>query len=78
MDKQQNVEERPGDAERPRECGVTAPNRGGRTFRQRQTAAVLRLSRGEDLDPVFRSLGVTARDAQRLAQRVPVRRRVGS
>src|ERR1044071_7924776 len=34
--------------------------RGGRRSRQRKTAAVLRLLRGEDLETVSRSLGVTA------------------
>jgi len=34
--------------------------RGGRMSRQRKTAAVLRLLRGEDLETVSRSLGVTA------------------
>src|SRR5215813_5606017 len=53
MDKQQqNIETRPGDAERPH-------GRGGRMSRQRKTAAVLRLLRGEDLETVSRSLGVT-------------------
>src|ERR1700694_2866330 len=60
MDKQQNIEERPGDAERPLESGVAAPGRGGRMSRQRKTAAVLRLLRGEDLETVSRGLGVTA------------------
>jgi transposase len=60
MDKQQNVEARPGDAERPHESGAAAPGRGGRMSRQRKTAAVLRLLRGEDLELVSRSLGVTA------------------
>ena len=36
------------------------PGRGGRMSRQRKTAAVLRLLRGEDLETVSRSLGVTA------------------
>ncbi len=52
--------ERPGAAERPRESGAAAPGRGGRMSRQRKTAAVLRLLRGEDLETVSRSLGVTA------------------
>jgi transposase len=52
--------ERPGAAERPQESGVAAPGRGGRMSRQRKTAAVLRLLRGEDLETVSRSLGVTA------------------
>ena len=36
------------------------PGRGGRKSRQRKRDAVLRLLRGEDLDTVSRSLGVTA------------------
>jgi hypothetical protein len=60
MDKGTNVGARPCDAERPRESGAAAPGRGGRTPRQRKTAAVLRLLRGEDLELVSRSLGVTA------------------
>ena len=51
---------RPGDAERPQESGAAAPGRGGRMSRQRKTAAVLRLLRGEDLETVSRELGVTA------------------
>ena len=60
MDKERNVEQRPGDAERPRESGAAAPGRGGRMSRQRKTAAVVRLLRGEDLEIVSRALGVTA------------------
>src|SRR5215217_761301 len=61
MDNQANVVgARPGDAERPRESGVAALGRGGRMSRQRKTAAVLRLLRGEDLEAVSRALGVTA------------------
>jgi transposase len=60
MDKQENVEARPGAAERPGESGAAAPGGGGRMSRQRKTAAVLRLLRGEDLETVSRSLGVTA------------------
>src|SRR4030088_2340757 len=61
MDNQENVVgARPGDAERPRESGVAALGRGGRMSRQRKTAAVLRLLRGEDLETVSRGLGVTA------------------
>jgi transposase-like protein len=60
MDKQKNVGTRPGDAERPHESGAAAPGRGGRMSRQRKTTAVLRLLRGEDLELVSRSLGVTA------------------
>jgi transposase len=61
MDDQANgVGARPGAAERPQESGAAAPGRGGRMSRQRKTAAVLRLLRGEDLETVSRSLGVTA------------------
>src|ERR687885_1460461 len=51
---------RPGAAERPQESGAVAPGRGGRMSRQRKSAAVLRLLRGEDLETVSRELGVTA------------------
>src|SRR6185369_7731553 len=54
--------QRPGAAERPQESGAAAPGRGGRMSRQRKTAAVLRLLRGEDLETVSRGLGVTAGD----------------
>ena len=40
--------------------GGVGPGRGGRVSRQRKTGAVLRLLRGEDLETVSRSLGVTA------------------
>jgi transposase len=60
MEIKQTVGERPGAAERPQESGVAALGRGGRMSRQRKTAAVLRLLRGEDLEMVSRSLGVTA------------------
>ena len=61
MDDQGNgVGARPGGAERPQESGAAAPGRGGRMSRQRKTAAVLRLLRGEDLETVSRGLGVTA------------------
>jgi transposase len=61
MDDQTNdVGARPGAAERPQESSAAAPGRGGRMSRQRKTAAVLRLLRGEDLETVSRSLGVTA------------------
>lgn len=60
MDKSTNSEGRPGEAERPHESGAASPGRGGRMSRQRKTAAVLRLLRGEDLEMVSRSLGVTA------------------
>ena len=60
MDEPQTAGPRPGGAERPHESGAAAPGRGGRMSRQRKTAAVLRLLRGEDLETVSRSLGVTA------------------
>ena len=60
MDKQQMADQRPSDAERPQASGAAAPGRGGRMSRQRKTAVVLRLLRGEDLETVSRSLGVTA------------------
>ena len=60
MDKGTNGGARPGDAERLQESGAAAPGRGGRMSRQRKTAAVFRLLRGEDLETVSRSLGVTA------------------
>ena len=43
----------------PGSCAA-ALGRGGRMSRQRKTAAVLRLLRGEDLETVSRELGVTA------------------
>src|SRR5947199_8803258 len=39
---------------------AVGPGRGGRMSRQRKREAVLRLLRGEDLELVSRSLGVTA------------------
>ena len=60
MDNPEIGKERPGGAERPHESGAAAPGRGGRMSRQRKTAAVMRLLRGEDLETVSRSLGVTA------------------
>jgi transposase len=61
MDNQANgVGARPGGAERPQESGAAALGRGGRMSRQRKTAAVLRLLRGEDLETVSRGLGVMA------------------
>jgi transposase len=60
MDKSTIGEARPGEAERPQESGAASPGRGGRMSRQRKTAAALRLLRGEDLETVSRSLGVTA------------------
>ena len=52
--------ERAGGAERPPESCGAAPGRGGRLSRQRKTAAVLPLLRGEDLETVSRGRGVTA------------------
>ena len=60
MDDRDSGRQRPGAAERPPESGAAAPGRGGRMSRQRKTAAVLRLLRGEDLETVSRALGVTA------------------
>ena len=40
--------------------GAVGPGRGGRMSRGRKRDAVLRLLRGEDLETVSRSLGVTA------------------
>ena len=40
--------------------GVAGPGRGGRMSRRRKRDAVLRLLRGDDLEIVSRSLGVTA------------------
>ncbi len=41
--------------------GAAGPGRDGRMSRQRKRDAVLRLLRGEDLEMVSRSLGVTRR-----------------
>ena len=60
MDQVQVSGERPSAAERPAESGAAALGRGGRMSRQRKRDAVLRLLRGEDLEAVSRSLGVTA------------------
>jgi transposase len=61
MGNQENVVgARPSAAARPQESGAAALGRGGRMSRQRKTAAVLRLLRGEDLETVSRELGVTA------------------
>src|SRR4051794_41922478 len=61
MDDQMNrVEAGPGEAARAQEAGVAGLGRGGRMSRQRKSAAVLRLLRGEDLETVSRRLGVTA------------------
>src|SRR3954462_5136653 len=61
MDDQTNqVDAGPGEAGRGSGSGAVALGRGGRMSRQRKTAAVLRLLRGEDLETVSRELGVTA------------------
>jgi transposase len=61
MDDQMNpVGAGPDEAERAQEAGAVVLGRGGRMSRQRKTAAVLRLLRGEDLETVSRELGVTA------------------
>jgi transposase len=57
---EERTTERSGAAERPQESGAAAPGRGGRMSRPRKRDAVLRLLRGEDLETVSRSLGVTA------------------
>ena len=44
----------PGEAERAPGSGAVALGRGGRMSRQRKSAAVLRLLRGEDLETVSR------------------------
>src|SRR6478735_7126843 len=61
MDDQTNqVGVGPHEAEQAQGSGAVALGRGGRMSRQRKTAAVLRLLRGEDLETVSRELGVTA------------------
>src|SRR3954470_16981594 len=61
MDDQTNqVGAGPGEAARAQGSGAVELGRGGRMSRQRKSAAVLRLLRGEDLETVSRELGVTA------------------
>src|SRR5579875_2687139 len=60
MGQEQARTERPSAAERPQESGAAALSRGGRMSRQRKRDEVLRLLRGEDLEVVSPSLGVTA------------------
>ena len=61
MDDQTNqVGVRPAEAARAQGSGAVELGRGGRMSRQRKSAAVLRLLRGEDLETVSRELGVTA------------------
>src|SRR3954454_16194196 len=50
----------PHEADRAQGSGAVGLGRGGRMSRQRKTAAVLRLLRGEDLETVSRDLGVRA------------------
>jgi transposase len=50
----------PDEAERAQGPGAVGLGRGGRMSRQRKSAAVRRLLRGEDLETVSRELGVTA------------------
>jgi transposase len=59
-DQTHGIEGQPNEAARAREPGATVLGRGGRMSRQRKSAAVLRLLRGEDLEIVSRELGVTA------------------
>src|SRR3954462_8392221 len=74
----------PGEAERAPGSGAVALGRGGRMSRQRKSAAVLRLLRGEDLDTVSRELGVTAatltvgQDAGRAAGEAALMTRAGT
>ena len=67
MDKDTNIGRRPGGAERPQGSGAAAPGRGGRMSRQRKTAAVLRLLRGEDLETSFAFARCDGRDTDGLA-----------
>ena len=53
----QSTTRQPDDAGRVQETDAVGVGRGGRMSRQRKTAAVLRLLRGEDLETVSRSLG---------------------
>ena len=56
-------DEEPGRKQRgavERGIEATGLGRGGRMSRQRKTAAVIRLLRGEDLETLARALGITA------------------
>ena len=75
MDQSTNGEAWPGEAERPHASGAASPGRGGRMSRQRKTAAVLRLLRGEDLERRLAQPWCDRGNAERLARRVPGRRR---
>ena len=59
-DRANDIGARPSAAERPQESGAAALGRGGRMSRQRKTAAVLRLLRGEDLEDRLARAGITA------------------
>src|SRR5437763_5721487 len=59
-DQMDQVEAGPGAAARAQASGAAALGRGVRMLRQRKTAAVLRLLRGEDLETVSHRLSVTA------------------
>src|ERR671917_1094916 len=59
-DQTNQVEVRLGETERAQGSGAVGLGRGGRMSRQRKTAAVLRLLRGEDLETLSRELGITA------------------
>ena len=62
MDDQTNqAEARLDEAVRAPGSGAVALGRGGRMSRQRKTAAVLRLLRGEDLETLSRELGIASR-----------------
>ncbi len=84
MDEQRAGAATPGGAERPQESGAASRGRGGRMSRPRKMAAVMRLLRGEDLETVSRSLGVTAatltmwRDAFLAAGEAALATRLGS
>jgi hypothetical protein len=69
---------RPDERARVQEPGAAALGRGGRMSRQRKAAAVLRLLRGEDLEMVSRSLGVTAATPLKLARSISGCRRGGA
>jgi len=59
-DQTKQVGRGPDEGSRARGSGTAALGRGGRMSRQRKSAAVRRRLRGEDLETVSRSLGVTA------------------
>src|SRR6187397_624724 len=59
-DQMNQAEARPDETAQAQGSGAVVPGRGGRMSRQRKSAAVLRLLRGEDLETVSRELGVTA------------------